>query len=243
MSVRKIQFTQLDEATGLFSPVYDTGASVHPWTLSEYKVTHPQVQTSYVTVPGRADGPIDVSTVLTDGIPVYGQRRMEAVIECSDVERDQRNARVSEIIRYLDGYVMDIFGPDDISGTTRKFLHGRVTVEPLYSDLSHTAVKLTAVCEPWMYTYSRIQLSSSTGLLNARVSGRRAVEPTITMADSGRLKVGDEYWITSAGVPIVPPGLILIPGKTTAIQAQIWTAAGWQDYVTTLTLIYREGWI
>lgn len=50
---------------GMILGTYDT--AMDGWTLSAWKLSSPEYVSNIVEVPGRVDGPIDLSTALTGG--------------------------------------------------------------------------------------------------------------------------------------------------------------------------------
>ena len=116
------------------------------WTLASCKITKAaQVQT-IVSVPGRYT-PLDLSTALTDGEPYYDNARLEAVLESSEGTRAERQERIEQMVNLLDGYTVRIVHPDHPAN----YMMGRVQVTPEYNDLAHCAVRVSAICEPWLY--------------------------------------------------------------------------------------------
>lgn len=149
-----------------------------PWTLASWELSPALHRTQFVEVPGR-DGELDLSTVLTDGSPRYGNRVLEAVLERSDLSRQAREAAISDMINQLDGLHMQIRIPDD----ELHYLQGRVSVARNYNDLAHAAVTVTATVDPWRYSINETvyRLTAESGARTVRLTnvGRRAVVPTI----------------------------------------------------------------
>ena len=213
---------------------YDTAAH-GLWTLSEWSLTPAAYRSSFVSVPGR-DGDLDLSTVLTDGIPTYGSRTLTATLECSDGTRLARDARISAMINQLDGQRLNIQLPDD----PLHYLSGRVSVALKYSDLAHAAVTVTAICDPWRYSLDEtvITLTATPERQTAQLfnTGRKVVIPSVligsgTVQDYTTLYFGDNIKILYAGTYTLPE-FTLPPGATTL------------DYKSTgtqvLGLTYRE---
>lgn len=138
---------------------YDTAA--YGWTLSACKLTKGTQVQNFVNVPGRY-APLDLSTYLTDGQPYYGNANLAVTLESSEGTRDQRLTRIEALTNALDGRRMQIIHPDHPD----RYLVGRVQVNPDYNDLAHCAVKLSAVCEPWLYnateTVTKVTAPTST---------------------------------------------------------------------------------
>ena len=89
---------------------YDTAA--HGWTLVEWAFSEALQKTNYLYIPG-ADGSLDASTALSDGIPRYSEREFTATLEISTGDRLQREAVIREMINTLDGFRWSIELPDD----------------------------------------------------------------------------------------------------------------------------------
>lgn len=158
---------------------YDT-ALEGLWTLSGLALGRAEAYEQYVDVPGHS-GPLDFSTVLTDGEPYYGSRSFEAVLESSEGTRMDREQRINHMINALDGWRLNLILPDD----PHHYITGRVRVEKLYNDLAHASVRVTATCDPWRYNKAEtvVALTATTteqvaSLVNA---GRLSVVPTITV--------------------------------------------------------------
>lgn len=123
---------------------YDTAE--HFWTLAGWSCPTPEPVTELVEVPGRIDGPLDASTALTDDIR-YTSRPLEVMLETSEGTRQERQARIDELIARFHGQRVKVWGPDDAG----HYLVTRLNVVPEYNDLAHAAVAVTGTCEPWKY--------------------------------------------------------------------------------------------
>lgn len=189
---------------------YDTAANL--WTLSGWSLGDAVPVTNTIDVPGRIDGPLDASTVLTDGDVRYGPRPFEATLETSEGTRLERKARIDTMINKLHGQRVKFWLPDDAD----HYLVGRFTVSELYNDLAHAAVTVTATCEPWKYAkqenVSSLYASASADYLTLYNDGRRAVVPLLTVE-------GGEVSLTYATSTIMLgegvhkwPTLLLTPG-------------------------------
>ena len=160
---------------------YDT-ALRGPWTLADWSFPEPEPQTNLVEIPGR-DGPLDLSTALTDGEPVYsGSRELTAVLECSEGTYNDRVKLIREMVGELNGRRLQIFLPDD----PIHYAEGRVTVKTEYNDLAHCAVTVTAICDPWRYKKTETVITLHPEARNAKTAvlpnaGRRVVVPTVEL--------------------------------------------------------------
>lgn len=216
---------------------YDTAE--HGWTLSACKLTKGQQVQNFVSVPGRY-APLDLSTYLTDGQPYYGNARLDVTLENSAGTRDQRLARIELMVNALDGRNWQIIHPDHPG----RYLFGRVQVSaPDYNDNAHCAIKLSAVCEPWLYnaaeTVTRVTLPANTSnelsveLVN---SGRLAVTPTLHVTGEVIVKQGENRQALSSGTWVLP-WLHLVPAEgfnETATYLLTCSGAG------TIEFVYRE---
>ncbi len=215
---------------GLIIGTYDT--AVQGWTLTaDWAFSDPVQETKYVDVPGRRKGPLDVSTALTDGDPVYGSRTLTAVLETSEGNRLERESRISIMTNWLDGWRADIVLPDD----EQHYVVGRVSVAKLYNDLAHASVRVTAVCEPWRYNKEEtvIVLESATAAQTATLpnQGRLAVIPLLSISGGEVLLVsGGSSWALGPGTYALPDLLLPQGGK-----AVTYSGTG------VLTFTYREG--
>ena len=200
------------------------------WILAGWSLDAPEQITDYVDVPGRLKGPLDLSTALTDGDPVYGSRLLEATFECSEGTRMEREAWISEMTNSLDGFQHHIVLPDD----PLHYLVGRVTVTKQYNDLAHASVRVTAMCEPWRYNIAEtmITLTATETPQTATLpnSGRLAVMPELTVTGGDfRLVAGANAWTLGVGTYMLPDLLMRRGG-----QVITYSGSG------VLTAIYRE---
>lgn len=192
-------------ARKLIIGTYDTEVN-GPWTLADWSLSDAPYQSQLVEVPGR-DGPLDLSTALTDGVPRYGSRTLTATLERSDGTRLDREAAINTMINWLDGWRMDLRLPDDDA----HYLTGRVHVVKNYNDPAHASVTVTAVCDPWRYNNHETVLSFTAGetvqtawLSN---SGRRSVVPVLQITGDGAavlLVFGSASWALGPGVYQLP---------------------------------------
>lgn len=215
---------------------YDTAEQL--WTLAAWSFSDPVQVRNWVNVPGRRKGPIDVSTVLTDGDPVYESRTLTATLECSEGTRQEREARIEQMVNWLDGWWADIILPDDIE--SRRYIRGTVSVKKVYNDLAHAQVQVTAICEPWKYAAAETSATFAAGTAEKTAtlanSGRLTMVPLLAIADAADgtaasvlLKYGANSWALGAGTYALPD-LVLKPGGASV------TYSG----TGTLTFTYRE---
>lgn len=159
---------------------YDT-ALEGLWTLSAWSFSKAVANEEYANVPGH-NGPLDLSTVLTDGEPYYGSRELEVTLESSVGTRLEREERINQMINRLDGYRFNITLPDDPT----HYINGRVRVEKVYNTPAHASVVVTATCEPWRYNNSETVVGLTAKSTEQTVSlinnGRRSVVPTVKVS-------------------------------------------------------------
>lgn len=192
---------------------YDT-ALTGLWTLREWSLSPAPLVEEYVEVPGRST-PLDLSTVLTDGVPCYGSRTFSAILESSEGTRLERKARISQMVNWLDGWKQNIVLPDD----SLHYIVGRVRVEELYNDPAHASVQVTATCEPWKYnnaeTVVGLTATEEEQTVNLINNGRLPVAPTIAVSGGTvNLAFGGSSWALGAGVYAPPlPDIYLRGGS------------------------------
>ncbi len=194
---------------------YDTAVN-GLWTLTGWELSAAEAETNLVSIPGRKKGPLDLSRVLTDGEPVYGARTLTVKLESSEGTRLEREARISVMTNWLDGWTMNIQLPDDDA----HYVVGRVHVAKEYNDMAHAAVTVTAVCEPWRYASAgtEVSLPSSTTEATATLSnaGRMNLVPLLTVTGGDvSLAAGSASWALSAGTYALPDLVIPAQGSTT----------------------------
>lgn len=199
------------------------------FTLASLKITKASQVQTFVSVPGRFS-PLDLSTTLTDGQPYYGSAGLEAVMESSEGTREERQERIGQLVSSLDGYTVTIVHPDHPD----HYMVGRVQVTPEYNDLVHCAVRLTAVCEPWLYNETQtsvtVAATATAKTVNLVNSGRLASAPTLEVTGNVNLTYGAYSWALSAGVYQLPE-LYLTPGT----HQVGYSGSG------SVTFTYREG--
>ena len=222
MEKRKIIFGEYDTAENL-------------WTLAAFKLTKASQEQNFLNVPGRY-APLDLSTYLTDGQPSYGSAGLEVVLESSEGDRLERKDRIDLLVSYLDGRSVPVILPDDPD----HYLVGRVQVRPDYNDPAHCAVKVEAVCEPWLYaaretvvTLTATATEQTATLVN---SGRLAVVPTLEVTGEVLLVYGNSSWALENSTYYLPE-LYLTPGAGLVMPGvhEITNSGN-----GTLKIIYRE---
>lgn len=211
---------------------YDT-ALEGLWTLSAWDFSKAEANEEYINIPGH-NGPLDISTVLTDGEPYYGSREFEATLESSEGTRLEREERINNMINKLDGWRFNIILPDD----SLHYISGRVRVEKLYNNPVHASVRVSATCDPWRYnnteTVVGITATSTEKTVSLINNGRLSVVPTIKVTGgSAVLKFSangeTRTWNLSAGEYILAD-IYLKTGSAPLIYSG----------TATITLRYRE---
>lgn len=211
---------------------YDTAAD-GLWTLTDWEFTEPDPETNLVSVPGRSRGPLDLSTVLTDGEPRYGSRPLSISLESSEGDRMAREARISAMVNQLHGRRVNIVLPDH----PLHYAVGRLTVETKYNDIAHASVEVKGTCEPWLYaakeTVVQVEATTEEQTLRLRNAGVMTVVPVLEVEaetdDYIRIGYGTASLALSAGTHTWPT-LLLTPGD----HVITYSGAG------TLTITYRE---
>lgn len=177
---------------------YDTAAN-GGWTLREWALEAATRKENWVDVPG-GHGQRDLSTVLTDGEPIYNTRTLTVTLESSEGTRLNRKATIDTMVNWLDGWTMDIYLPDE----PLRYIRGVVHVEPLYNDPAHASVAVTAVCEPWRYNVQEtvVSLTAAAEAQTAELvnSGRLSVVPLLEITGGPvNLQFGSSSWALSEG--------------------------------------------
>lgn len=183
------------------------------WTLTGWSLPEPEYQSNFVSIPGR-HGALDLSAVLTDGEPTYGNRVLTATFESSEGDRLTRAERISDMVNSLDGHRMSIVLPDDQT----RCLEGRVTVRTEYNDPAHASVTVTAECDPWRYNISEtsraFELMGKTQQAMLVNHGRRIAVPTVTvLGEKATISCRGRTWELYDGEYLLPD-LALPKGKT-----------------------------
>lgn len=193
---------------------YDTHFT-DPWVLTALSLTDPDLQQNFQEIPGR-DGPLDLSTVLTDGEPRYGSRILTATLETSEGTRQDRLECISKLVNMVDGQRLNIRHPD----YSAYYLTGRVKVREEYNGRSYAQVSVTATCDPWLYSTSErvytVTAAEEPQTLMLANNGRRSVVPQVTITGekaSFRIECGDVSLAMSEGTYKLPD-LLLSAGNT-----------------------------
>lgn len=199
------------------------------WTLAEFKLSKAEQKLKYIEKVG-GDGSIDVSTVLTDGIPRYKNRDLSITLECSQGNREHRQQMISHMINLLDGFEWPIVPPDHPD----YFLTGRLHIEKKYSDLAHASVVVTGSVAPWLYKRRETVKEGTASIkpqnLLLRNEGRLAVVPRVAIDGNICITYGETVMQLPVGVYDLPSLLL-----TTGDHYITYSGEG------TLRISYREG--
>ena len=211
---------------------YDTAVE-GLWTLTSWTLGKAEANEEYAHVPGQ-NGPLDLSTVLTDGEPYYGSRAFEATFESSEGNRLEREDRSNQMVNKLDGWRFNIILPDD----PLHYITGRVRVEKLYNTPVQASVRVSATCDPW-----RVNNAATVVGVTATTA-----ENTVQLINNGRLSVVPTIQVTGGSVALK----FTMNGETRTwnlsageyILADIYLKTGSAPLVYsgsgTITLTYRE---
>lgn len=190
------------------------------WTLTGWELSAPEQKTTYVEKTG-GDGSWDLSTVLTGGLPRYKDRHLTATFECSEGDREHREALINHMVNLLDGLEWRIVPPD----RPEHYLVGRVHVEVNQNSLSWAMVTVTAVVSPWLYSAREVvhDLSTSSSVAKSVElvnSGRLALVPVITVAEGSHIVLQFESISSAMGEGTYEwAGLLLTPGRHTLLYS------------------------
>ncbi len=211
---------------------YDT-ALEGLWTLTGWTFSKAVANEEYAQVPGH-NGPLDLSTALTDGEPYYGSREFEATLESSEGTRLEREERINQMINKLDGWRFNIILPDD----SLHYINGRVRVEKIYNTPAHASVQISATCDPWRYNNAETVVGLTA----------TSTEQTVSLINNGRLSVVPTIKVTggSAALKFTANGETRTwnLGAGEYILADIYLKTGASPLIysgtATITLTYRE---
>lgn len=211
---------------------YDTAIDGQ-WTLTALEFPTPDPILNLVDIPGRLAGPLDLSTVLTNGEPRYGSRELRAVFESSEGDRTARQQRIDELVNRFHGRRINIVLPDKPD----YYAVGRLVVRQLYNDLAHASVEITGVCEPWLYSlYERVigvPLNTEEFTTIDMPNGSMPAIPTIEVTTDTTLRWKGVSTTINAGT-FTSLDIILTAGENT-LEAKSLTKAGY------IQITYRGG--
>lgn len=159
--------------------------STSDWTLSKCELSSPVPNTQYVDVPGRS-APLDLTD--TFSLPSYKQRTLSATIECSDYDRAYRTALIKNLFSQMHGKLLHLQLPD--FGVTQ-YLVGRPQLDIVCNDLAHAIVNITALCDPYIYSSSTIDMYTVTDEetpVTVSGAGDMTEVPKITVSDEVNIK-------------------------------------------------------
>lgn len=212
------------------------------WTLSACALQLPEVVTHYIQIPGSISGPLDVSDRLTLGEPEYSSRTFTATLERSDGTMTSRARALAMLMDSIHGHRCQIDMPEGIGAGPEYYVVGRATAQLLYHDASHTAVQLTAICEPWQYAFETtsqtLSITTSRRVYGVNPYASRILVPELTVSGPTGYTVRLEYPNGTATLPV---------GHHRCEDLYIMPRTGVELYATgsasrgTLTLTWRTG--
>lgn len=214
----------------------------HGWTVTAWELEEAEAVTDYVDIPGRINGPLDLSNVLTDGLPTYGNRQLSITLESSEGTRADRILEIKKLEK-LTGFKYIITTPEyeDIDAFDLRRLYGRlVSVKTNYNDLAHAQVSMTFVCEPYYTPRSFRTYTLTAGTTELANNGDRPAVPLLSVkgvTDSITLSIPGKQWSLSNGTYTLP-GLI-IPHDPIGVGILDVTVTG----TGTITLQFKEGYL
>lgn len=195
---------------------YDTAAN--GWTLTGLSLSAPEQKTHYFE-KSAGDGSWDLSTALTDGIPRYRDRSLAITLECSEGNRAERSAKISDMVNRLDGLEWQIVHPDH----PQHYLTGRVHVAEDFNTPAHAGVTLSAICAPWLFKAQETAFSLTATDDEKTVvlpnNGRRVVVPLLTVTGSVLLEYGTSSISLTDVVGYEWPTLLLTPGDHSVVYS------------------------
>ena len=208
----------------------DYNTSSHGWTLSAWALSEPTPVTKLQDVPGRIKGPLDMSTILTGGQPVYESRSLSVTLETSEGDRLEREARISDIINRLHGRRVQVIIPD----RPNYYAVGTLTVARKYNDPAHGSVEVAGTCEPWLYAMTETVVP---------LQATEAVQTT-TLLNQGVMPVVPVLQVEGGSVTLAYNGVSLVMDAGTYKWPDLYLTSG--EHVVaytgagTLIITYRE---
>ena len=127
------------------------GVSKNTWTdwslipSTPPQITPPEPYTNYVDIPGRPEGPIDLSEVLTNGLAFNNSEGDWAFISVE--ENENRIAKIQEMKRFLHGQKLKIYLEEE-PGYYHK---GRIIVGGFQTGRGPNGYQMKYIVEPMRY--------------------------------------------------------------------------------------------
>lgn len=189
MQKRKIIFGTYDTAVNGF------------WTLAAWNLGDAEPEEVLLDIPGRLDGPLDVSEALTGDVR-YLPRTLEVTLESSEGTRMERQSRIDAMVNRLHGRRVPVWLPDDPG----HYVIGRLRVMPQYNDLAHASVQVTATCEPWRYATEETEVTVTCNGDTQEVvlaNDRRRTYPTATVTGAVTLAYNGNSFTLGEGTHLL----------------------------------------
>ena len=185
------------------------------WTLSAWSLGEAKPLENLVDIPGRIDGPIDLTEAGTGDV-MYSTRALSVTLESSEGTRADREERIRRMVNTLHGRRAKIWTPDD----PEHYLSGRLTIKKNYSDLAHASVTITSTCAPWRYdneeTVVTVELADESQEVELQ-NTRRPVFPELRVQGELTMVDKDTTYKLSEGIYLLP-ALELKSGETRVLE-------------------------
>lgn len=127
------------------------GVSKNTWTdwslipSTPPQIAPPEPYTNYIDIPGRPNGPIDLSEVLTNGLAFNNSEGDWTFISVE--ENENRVAKIQEMKRFLNGQKLKIYLEEE-PGYYHK---GRIIVGAVQTGRGPNGYQLKYIVEPMRY--------------------------------------------------------------------------------------------
>lgn len=178
--------------------------------ISAKTISAPALKTNIVDIEG-ANGSLDLSTVLSDGNPIYANRDIEFDLTFKEADFFAIQTMWNNLYH---GKVVTVTTDDQIG----YYYTGRCTLSEWDEDKGIITCKLTVDADPFKYeqaeTVVPVSASASPGTSVTLSNGRKWVSPTITPSQALQLVIETKTYSLQAGAQIVPD-IILRDGDTT----------------------------
>jgi len=181
--------------------------------VTDKRIDAPKQKTAFVDVPG-AHGSLDLSTVLTDGAPIFDRRPVEFDLFFKDRRGEDFFALQREWGSVLHGKILRV----SYTGAGDVYLTGRCAISDWKETKAGTTCKFSILADPYWYdddeTIVATTAETGTGATVTLANGHKQVAPTIHPSDAMEIIYGGKRYSVQAGEQRAP-WLVLKPGSNT----------------------------
>lgn len=194
--------------------------------LSSKSIPLPEPKIELVDIPG-ADGVLDMSTALTNGIVKYKNRPLQFVFTVLGAMSDWESTK-DLVVNYIHGQKHKII----LDADPAHYYYGRCTVDGLKSDKRMAQMAVSVDADPYKYD---VALTTVTDTINGSktvllLGGRMLTSPTINCSAAMSCTMSGTTYALSEGINIVYD-FVLSEG----INSLVFSGTG------AITITYRKG--